>query len=246
MQELEKSLGTKAFWSKYQETMEFIKENAKVSDEQADFIISDLLSLKSDEGTFSFVQFTREMDELRSKKYTSPIWELLEQFSVEFSDGKVDIVTMLKDELGYLATRDNITDYIIRNPEVRNELERISKFLNVLKGMVNGAYSGLNESANKLRDSKLPKLAELDENSYKLLMDDIVDLQYKLQDIFTLDHVNKADKLKVHKQTELRLKPKQIQYLLSDGFVNAFESEFGINLKNLWGDFDLDSVSDNN
>lgn len=246
MQELEKSLGTKAFWSKYQETMEFIKENAKVSDEQADFIISDLLSLKSDEGTFSFVQFTREMDELRSKTYTSPIWELLEQFSVEFSDGKVDIVTMLKDELGYLATRDNITDYIIRNPEVRNELERISKFLNVLKGMVNGAYSGLNESANKLRDSKLPKLAELDENSYKLLMDDIVDLQYKLQDIFTLDHVNKADKLKVHKQTELRLKPKQIQYLLSDGFVNAFESEFGINLKNLWGDFDLDSVSDNN
>ena len=34
--------------------------------------------------------------------------------------------------------------------------------------------------------------------------------------------------------------------LKPDGFVNAFESEFGINLKNLWDDFDLDSVSDNN
>lgn len=247
MQELEKTIGTKSFYSKYAEVSEFIKANAKVSDEQVAYIIENLLSIKTSDGkSFSFVKFMQEIDELRSKTYTSPIWEFLEHFSVEFSDGKIGIVEMLQDEFGYLATRDSITDYVIRNPEAREELTKISKFLNVLKGIVNGAYSGINEASNKLRKSDLPKLAELDEQSYRLLMDDITNLQLKLHDMFVLDHINKADKLKIHKQTEIRLKPKQIEYLLSDGFVRKFELKFGINLADLWGDYDLTNISDKN
>lgn len=258
MQALETAIGTRSFKNKYQEVFNFIKANAKVSDEQARYMIASMLKISALDSNnqnvveeFDLLKFIEEIDELRNQVYTSPIYDLLDSFSVEFSDGKLSILSVLEGEMSHLASRENLQDYIIRDPRVREELEKIAKFLNVLKGVVNGAYSGMNEASNKLRTSDMIKLAELDENSYRLLMDDISALQMKINDLWNLDRMNSADKLKLHKQTEVKLKPKQVKWMLSDGFVSGFEAEFGVNLRQLWSEInpnfdinDLDLIDD--
>jgi hypothetical protein len=122
-------------------------------------------------------------------------------------------------------------EYIIGNAKIKDELKHTLQLLNAIRAIVNGAYSGLNERANKLRKNDAPKLAVLGENAGTMLMNDIVAMQKKIQVLLNLDENNSAQKLRVHKESEMKMKPMFVKYLIDsrDGFKN----QFGIDIQAL-------------
>ena len=238
MQELEESFGEWNTQKKLKEVLDYIKQHTKLNDNQALALIKSLLSNINKDGirAFSLYDFYNEIEELRSQISFSPIYDLLREFAAEYSNGAIDIATLLESEFNELATKEKFSDYSIKDPRRREELEKIAQFLNAIKAVINGSYSGLNEASNKVRNSEQPQLAVIeDDGIYKLLMNDITDIQNRIRDILILDSINNAQKLKLHEEAEKNLKPKIVSYLLEDGFVESFKANFGgIDLKQIW------------
>ena len=238
MQELEESFGERNTQKKLKEVLDYIKQHTKLNDNQALALVKSLLSNINRDGArvFSLYDFYNEIEELRSKVTFSPIYDLLREFAAEYSNGAIDIATLLESEFNELAAREKFSDYSIKDPRRKEELEKIAQFLNAIKSIINGSYSGLNEASNKVRNSEQPKLAIIEDDSvYRLLMNDITDIQNRIRDILILDSINNAQKLKLHEEAEKNLKPKIVSYLLEDGFVESFKANFGgIDLKQIW------------
>lgn len=238
MQDLEESFGEWNTQKKLKEVLDYIKQHTRLNDDQALALVKSLLSNINRDGTrvFSLYDFYNEIEELRSQVSFSPIYDLLREFAAEYSNGAIDIATLLESEFNELAAKEKFSDYSIKDPRRREELEKIAQFLNAIKAVINGSYSGLNEASNKVRNSEQPQLAVIeDDGVYKLLMNDITDIQNRIRDILILDSINNAQKLRLHEEAEKNLKPKIISYLLEEGFVESFKTNFGgIDLKQIW------------
>lgn len=238
MQDLEESFGEWNTQKKLKEVLDYIKQHTKLNNNQALALVKSLLSNINRDGTrvFSLYDFYNEIEELRSQVSFSPIYDLLREFAAEYSNGAIDIATLLESEFNELAAKEKFSDYSIKDPRRREELEKIAQFLNAIKAVINGSYSGLNEASNKVRNSEQPQLAVIeDDGVYRLLMNDITDIQNRIRDILILDSINNAQKLRLHEEAEKNLKPKIVSYLLEDGFVESFKTNFeGIDLKQIW------------
>ena len=71
-------------------------------------------------------------------------------------------------------------------------------------------------------------------------MNDIVAMQQKIQVLLQLDENNSAQKLRVHKESEIKMKPMFVKYLIDskDGFKNQFD----IDVQALWEESDTEDV----
>lgn len=244
------------------ELFSFIKTHSSLNDNQIDELIRSWFTITyqdlvkdSDTGlliskriVFDRIKFWKEIEEKRSKLVFSPIFNLLKEFETEFSSNTIS--DLLQTEMYNLTSKEKITDYIIGNEKTTEDLKKSVKFLSAIRAIINGSYSGLNALSNGVRTNKEIQLAEISEHSGKLLINDIVQLQNKINYLLKINELNGAGKLRIHQETEIAIEPKFIARLIDPDFVDKFNETFGFNLEELWNassnNIDLKSISESN
>lgn len=244
IKDLEKTFGDEHTKRKIDEILKFIQKYANVSPELAQMLLDSVTSIRINDATgnsqiVSLFGFRNEIETLREQLVFSPLLDLLKAFQSEFG-GDLTIADLLNGQLHKLASTPYMDEYIIGNAKVKDELKHTLQLLNAIRAIVNGAHSGLNERGNKLRKGNEPQLAVLGEKAGKMLMNDIVAMQQKIQILLQLDENNSAQKLRVHKESEIKMKPMFVKYLIDskDGFKNQFD----IDVQALWEESDTEDI----
>lgn len=235
VKDLEQTFGDEHTQRKIDEILKFIQKYANVSSELAQMLLESITSIKINDlsgvtQTASLLGFRNEIEAIREQLLFSPLNELLKVFQSEFG-GDFTIADILNKELHNLASRPYMDEYIIGNAKIKDELKHTLQLLNAIRAIVNGAYSGLNERANKLRKGDAPQLAVLGDKAGTMLMNDIIEMQKKIQVLLKLDENNSAQKLRVHKESEIKMKPMFVKYLLN--LKDVFKDEFDIDIQAL-------------
>jgi hypothetical protein len=235
VKDLEQTFGDAYTSKKIKDLLDFIQKYSRATAEQAQLLLNMLTTIRLNDSAnntqfVSLLDFRNEIETLRETLTFSPLNELLKTFQSEFG-GDVTIADILNKELHNLASKPYMEEYIIGNAKVKDELKHTLQLLNAIRAIVNGAYSGLNEAGNKLRKGDSPKLAELGEKSAKMLMNDIIEMQKKIEVLLQLDINNSAQKLRIHKESEIKMKPMFVKYLIDS--KNAFKDQFDIDIEAL-------------
>ena len=244
VKDLEQTFGDEHTQRKIDEILKFIQKYANVSSELAQMLLESITSIKINDlsgvtQTASLLGFRNEIEAIREQLLFSPLNELLKVFQSEFG-GDFTIADILNKELHNLASRPYMDEYIIGNAKIKDELKHTLQLLNAIRAIVNGAYSGLNERANKLRKGDAPQLAVLGDKAGTMLMNDIIEMQKKIQVLLKLDENNSAQKLRVHKESEIKMKPMFVKYLLN--LKDVFKDEFDIDIQALWDESDTNDI----
>ena len=244
IRDLEQTFGDEHTQRKIDEILKFIQRYANVSPELAQILLESITSIKISDAlgnvqTASLLGFRNEIEAIREQLLFSPLNNLLKIFQSEFG-GDITIADLINKEMYNLASRPYMDEYIIGNAKIKDELKHALQLLNAIRAIVNGAYSGLNERANKLRKDDAPQLAILGEKAGTILMNDIVALQKKIQVLLNLDENNSAQKLRVHKESEMKMKPMFVKYLIDS--KDAFQDQFGIDIQALWDESDTNDI----
>ena len=244
IKDLEQTFGDEHTKRKIDEILKFIQKYANVSPELAQMLLDSVMSIRINDATgnsqiVSLFGFRNEIETLREQLVFSPLLDLLKAFQSEFG-GNLTIADLLNGQLHKLASTPYMDEYIIGNAKIKDELKHTLQLLNAIRAIVNGAHSGLNERGNKLRKGDEPQLAVLGEKAGKMLMNDIVTMQQKIQILLQLDENNSAQKLRVHKESEIKMKPMFVKYLIDS--KDGFKDQFDIDIQALWEESDTEDV----
>jgi hypothetical protein len=223
LQDLEMALGSNPDLAsaKFEEAIAFIMEHTHLSRQQAEKVIKSIIARVGDE---SLIDVVNEIEKLRQNITFSPIYDILRQFKASYSDGTLDIASLLNGEVNRLIGSGNMSEYIISSKQVIAELKEAGNLLNVIKSLANGSISGLNKAINKLRQKQgLSPLPELDEHTAKLLMNDIDFLIKRINSLLNIASWNDNKKLKAHKESEIKLKPLTLKCLTDPNFAEGFK-----------------------
>lgn len=231
----------------FNEAVSILLEYTTLSEDDAKKLVKELLPNISDESIIDFVQ---QIEDFRHEIKFSSIPDLLSDIYSDITGDNSNIVQLLTLEENRLASLTKVSDYLISSESVKTELEDVQKFLKAIKGLIVGASNGLNRAGNSI--SKVEQhLAELDEQTAKMLYRDIHLYEEKIGLLLALHEANRIQKLRLQKDIMCKLKPQFIQYLLEPEFAATFEQEFGFNIINLFnsinqGRINLNEVNDDN
>lgn len=237
LQELEDAIGQDydTVQEKVKEAVDFMMKHTKFNENQTlTFIKAVLPHIGSD----SILDALDEIETLRKGVKFSPVYDILRKFKASFSDGTLDVVTLINSEIKKLAESKNFKEYVIGSKQVQKELKEIIRFLDALKALVNGSYSGINHTVNKLKEGVEDTqilLPEMDEDTIKLLFNDIEFIQSRIAGLLTIAENNSRKKLKVHKETEIKMKPLMLKYYMEDHFINEVKTKLnGVDIETIW------------
>lgn len=238
LQDLENEIGKdyNIVQNKLQEAVNFILEHTKFNEEQALTVIKGILPHV---GTNSILDTLSEIEALRSNIRFSPIYDILKRFKTTFSDGTVDVVSLINSEINRLSEAVNRKEYIIGSKQVQEELKEVLRFLDAIKALINGSYSGINNAVNTLKskselDGEVVLLPELDENATKILFNDVEFIQSRIAGLLNIAANNGQKKLKIHKETEIKMKPLMLKYYTEDHFMDDFNNNLGVDIRAIW------------
>ena len=237
LQELEDAIGQDydTVQEKVKEAIEFMMQHTKFNENQALTFIKAVLPHV---GSESILDTLSEIETLRKGVKFSPIYDILRKFKASFSDGTLDVVSMINSEIKKLAESKSFKEYVIGSKQVKEELKEIIRFLDALKALVNGSYSGINRTVNKLKEgieSAIALLPEIEEDTIKLLFNDIEFIQSRIAGLLTIAENNGRKKLKIHKETEIKMKPLMLKYYMEDHFINEVKTKLnGVDIEAIW------------
>ena len=231
LSDLEEAIGNdySIVQNKYAEAVKFVMEHTNYNEQQAKDVINAVLPRV---GNMSILDALSEIETLRKNITFSPIYDVLRKFKTTFSDGTLDITSMIQEQVNKLAEASKYEDYTIGSKQMIAELKETMRFLDALKALINGSYSGINATINRLKkgsESEI-KLPELTEETTKLLFNDIEYIQQRIGGLLTIALKNDHKKLKIHKETEVKMKPLMVRFYMEDHFKDEFKSKLNVDI----------------
>ena len=186
--------------------------------------------------------FIQKIDALREQINYSSFSNLLQDFATDIIGERKNILDLINQEKLKLINSPSLDDYFIRNAGIRSELEEAKQLIKMLRAMLKGTIDKTNSSINA---AKAPiKLAELDENTARILYRQSFDLENEINTLLGISDLNGARTLRVHEEIDRHMRGRYLWTLINDPtFVQKFgelfytEDESGlktpINIKNI-------------
>ena len=235
LSELEEAIGSdySIVQNKYAEAVKFVMEHTNYNEQQAKDVINAVLPRV---GSMDILNALSEIETLRKNVTFSPIYDVLRRFKTTFSDGTLDVVSMIQEQVNKLAEASKYEDFTIGSKQMIAELKETMRFLDAIKSLVNGSYSGINSTINRLKkgSESEAKLPELTEEITKLLFNDIEYIQQRIGGLLTIALKNDHKKLKIHKETEIKMKPLMIRFYMEDHFKDEFKTKLNVDINDIW------------
>ena len=233
LQDLENAIGVdpNTVNAKFQEAVTFIMQHTNLNEQQATKVIKSVLAKV---GQQSLLDVSNEIETLRKQVTFSPVYELLKKFKAGYSNGTLTIEDLLNEEVNRLANSAKLSDYVISSKQVVEELKEAMQLLHVIKALINGSNSGLNKAINVMRKKQgLDSIVELGEDQAKLLGKDIDFILQRISHLLSIASWNANKKLKVHKESEIKLKPLTLKCLTDPEFAEGFK-KLDVDVNDLW------------
>lgn len=233
LQDLENAIGVdpNTVNAKLQEAVAFIMQHTNLNEQQATKVVKSVLAKV---GQQSLLDVSNEIEDLRKQVTFSPVYELLKKFKAGYSNGTLTIEDLLNEEVNRLANSGKLSDYVISSKQVVEELKEAMQLLQVIKALINGSNSGLNKAINVMRKKQgLDSIVELDEAQAKLLGKDIDFILQRITHLLSIAASNANKKLKVHKESEIKLKPLTLKCLTDPEFADGFK-KLDVDVNDLW------------
>ena len=231
LSELEEAIGSdySVVQNKYAEAVKFVMEHTNYNEQQAKDVVNAVLPRV---GSMNILDTLSEIETLRKNITFSPIYDILRKFKTTFSDGTLDVVSMIQEQVNKLAEASKYEDFTIGSKQMVSELKETMRFLDAIKSLVNGSYSGINSTINRLKkgSESEAKLPELTEETTKLLFNDIEYIQQRISGLLTIALKNDHKKLKIHKETEVKMKPLMVKFYMEDHFKDEFKVKLNVDI----------------
>lgn len=212
--------------NKYQEIIELFKKQPNFKDKAEKFVKQILPQINGQ----SIVDYLQEIKELKQNVKESSFLDLLNDFTIAINGEPIKLISLIKNEKQRLLDKYTLDDYVIEDENVEKQIAEVQSYLNILEALINGAYSGFNESINST--SKIYKLAVIGENAKNILNSEIETLRSELMTLSMISSMNKFRRLSIHQKVEVNMRPKFITQLKD--YFTAFNEKFEINIEPLY------------
>lgn len=170
-------------------------------------------------------KFIEDIDKLRSQIKYSSFLELLQDFSTDLLGDRSSLLDLFEDEKRKLANSSSIEDYVIRNAGIKEDLQELQQMIKIVKGVIKGTVDKTNSSINS---AKAPlKLAELDENTARILYRQAVNLENEIRTLIGISDLNGSRILRLHEDIDKHMRGRFIWTLVNNPtFVQKFGEKF--------------------
>lgn len=172
--------------------------------------------------------FMEEIDQLRKNITYSSFTSLLQDFGTNVFGDRNSILDLIENEKRKLANAPNLQDYFIRNPEIIKEFDEAIELIRFVRGLIKGSIDKTNASINSAKSKEgFVKLAELDENTARILYRQSFDLENEILTLKGIAELNRGRILKVHEEIDKHMRGKFIYSLINNpAFVQKFGTYF--------------------
>lgn len=205
-------------------------------------------------GNMDAIDFFNEIKRLKESAPRSFVMDLIQDFLVATNDeSKIGIFDAVMQEIRKIGNKESVEDYLLDDVS-RNQLTYALKVINAIIGVVKGSADSLhkfaNVAGNELQDkSKAISYSEIDQQTAKSILNDLIQYKNKIQTLIDIDSVNSGSKLRIHKEMSVNMRKKFLEKLKF--YAEPFKNEFGgIDVNNLiteiFNDTDLEEITSDN
>lgn len=247
---LVQSLGTDnaAAIKYYQEILNILKTNTKLLEPNNEEYLNDFLSylIPTIKGK-SIIDIIKEFDDYIGKINYSAFLDVAAKIGTDVNN--LNLLQLVQAEAMNLSNSNRLDEYLIRNTNISDSLnsKTLIPIFNTIDALLQGAADGTNAIINNFKfkenDEDFPKLAQMSEKAAKYIIAQGNELRSRIEFLKRLADTNKARSLRIHKTTALNMRPKWIKSILD--IADSIKSEFGIDVKELWGSTELKPTEDN-
>ena len=124
-----------------------------------------------------------------------------------------------------MASSTLLTDYIIQNQQVKEDLKSLKSILDVISAILIGSTDKTNASINAF-ESNPKELPVLDRDTAVILGNDIDIVTNRVQYLLDRDDVNSKQALKQHERIDKNMRSKFLLAVTAQPFVEQFEKVF--------------------
>ena len=218
----------------YHEAERILRENSTAPDELVKLIMDEMFGTINGESIIDYIQ---RVDSIRKDVKYHPFEDLFADFIISVNGTPSKLLEVLRSEEKRLALQENLLDYTIDNDFVKEELKEIGLMLNAFRGIIHGAFDGTNNRINPYRKNISKELlADFDEESAKILLEDAERLQMRIDTLLRINEASQSRKSKMQQKIACNMRPKFVKAILSEGFVKAVKDKFGdnVDLLKIW------------
>lgn len=218
----------------YREAERILRTSSTAPDELIEFFMNEMFGTINGESVADFVQ---KIDDIRREIKYHPFEDLFAEFVISVNGTPSKLLDVLRSEEKRLALQENLLDYTMDNDFVKEELREIGLLLNAFRGIIHGAFDGTNSRINPYRQNIKGKelLADLDETSAKILLEDAERLQMRIDTLLRINEASQSRKSKMQQKIACNMRPKFIKSLLNTAFIQSVKDKFkGIDLEKIW------------
>lgn len=218
----------------YREAERIIRSSSTAPDELVQLFMDEMFGTINGE---SIVNFIQRIDDIRKDVKYHPFEDLFAEFVISVNGTPSKLLDILRSEEKRLALQENLLDYTMDNDFVKEELKEIGLLLNAFRGIIHGAFDWTNNRINPYRQVIKGKelLADLDETSAKILLEDAERLQMRIDTLLRVNEASQSRKSKMQQKIACNMRPKFIKSLLTPAFAKSVKDTLkGIDLIKIW------------
>ena len=217
-----------------------------------DLLLDHLLFDSSD-----FIKTVNEIKQLQAEGVKTPIMDWISAFNTTIAGTNYPLWELLQREMKNLASKEDLNEYVIDNPDAVKELEFLKHALRAAHAVLEGAKPyGANRYINELKtEDKLPVI------TLPELMDvydhDLNVISARIAALLDLHYKNHKSTIATKRETWIKNSPKFLQKIVEQvtGEPTELQKRFtdilDIDLTQIWNDinqdrFDFDTITEAN
>ena len=183
----------------------FVNENVNIGGEE--------VLLRSE-----LIPTLNEIENLGLKSTQNPLNTLLSKMSLSLTGKTFNIFDLLNDEKTRMSNIDRADDYIIENRERLDDIKQAKDVLLMVKSLLSASQTvdldglnpyGYNQSINSFRERhnlQGENLGTIDAETTRIFLDYIESLEMRVDYLYRLSELNKANQLVEHKKTAVNIR----------------------------------------
>lgn len=194
-------------------------------------------------GEDQFINYLREVKDLKSQINSSPAYDLIDAASKIAAADNSEILDLIRSEQMNFLNSKAVEDYVIRDKNSLIKLKETKQLIDAISAILDASVEGgfntqINPFRQQLQKELLPTITvEADVN----LVKDLNRIATQLQTLIDISERNQAQKLREQKDIAINMRQKFINLLVSpDSLIkDKFAAEFGIELEKLRADLNI-------